>query len=119
MRPDTLDMEAAEAALRAAHEDHALTLAGRRRIGFDPAADLVFDYVTPATSHPNTLILVAFDADGGTVAQETWLSVGGGFIVREGEALARNGAAPPIRCRSATPPICSRSPPRRASASPN
>ena len=54
-------------------------------------ADIVFDYVTPPTSHPNTLLLAAFDAEGARLAGETWLSVGGGFVVREGEALSDEG----------------------------
>src|SRR5262249_7654097 len=74
----------------------------RRRLAFDPARDIVFDYVTPATSHPNTLTLEAFDAEGGTVARETWLSVGGGFIAREGEELAgAGGPAYPLPFRDA------------------
>ncbi|MDE3177302.1 MAG: L-serine ammonia-lyase, partial [Pseudomonadota bacterium] len=101
-RPDTLDATAADEILRAAHAERALMLAGRRRIGFDPAKDIVFDYVTPATSHPNTMRLAAFDAGGGVVAQETWLSVGGGFVVREGEALgASDGPAYPLPFRDA------------------
>ena len=106
LKPDTLDLAEAEAVLRGAHEQRMLPLAGRRSIAFDPAADIVFDYVTPPTNHPNTLKLAAFDAGGAVVAEETWLSVGGGFIVRDGEALAdgRGGdlsAAVPRRRRTA------------------
>ena len=93
LRPDTLDPTEADAVLRGAHEQHVLPLAGRRRIVFDPAADVVFDYVTPPTNHPNTLRLAARDAAGETVAEETWLSVGGGFIVRDGAALPEGPAA--------------------------
>ena len=101
-RPDTLDATQVDEILRGAHEERALSLAGRRRIAFDPAKDIVFDYVTPATSHPNTLVLAAFDASGAVVAQETWLSVGGGFVVREGEALgASGGPAYPLPFRDA------------------
>jgi L-serine dehydratase len=93
LRPDTLDMAQAEAVLRAAHDERTLALAGRRPIRFDPAFDLAFDYVTTPPSHPNTLALSAFDAHGATVAEETWLSVGGGFIVREGEAITEGASA--------------------------
>jgi L-serine dehydratase len=92
LRPDTLDADEAEAIVRAAQEAHVLPLAGRRRIAFDPAKDIVFDYVTAPKNHPNTLTFAAFDAQGATVAEETWLSVGGGFVVREGEPLAEGGA---------------------------
>ena len=91
IKPDTLDPTQADAIALAAHTQHVLALAGRRRLDFDPGRDIVFDYVTPATSHPNTLVFEAFDAEGATVAGETWLSVGGGFIVREGDELAASG----------------------------
>ena len=84
-RPDTLRAEEAEAVLELVNDHHFLPLAGRRRIVFAPASDIVFDTVTPPTGHPNTLVLSAYDAAGETVAEETWLSVGGGFVVREGE----------------------------------
>jgi L-serine dehydratase len=102
IKPDTLDPMQADAIVLAAHTQHILPLAGRRRLAFDPVRDIVFDYVTPATSHPNTLTLEAFDAEGATVARETWLSVGGGFIAREGEELAAaGGAAYPLPFRDA------------------
>ncbi len=101
LKPDTLDPDEAEAVLRVAHEERILPLAGRRRIAFDPARDVVFDYVTPPTNHPNTLRLAAHDAGGATVAEETWLSVGGGFVVREGEALASGESSYPLPFRDA------------------
>ena len=61
-----------------------LKLAGRRSIAFDPATAIVFDTVTPAPRHPNTLRLIARDAEGAALADETWLSIGGGFVVRDG-----------------------------------
>ncbi len=102
LKPDTLDPTEADAIALAAHTQHVLPLAGRRRLAFDPARDIVFDYVTPAASHPNTLVFEAFDGEGATVARETWLSVGGGFIVREGDDLASaGGPAYPLPFRDA------------------
>jgi L-serine dehydratase len=102
LKPDTLDPAEAEAIFRAAQGERVLPLAGRRRIRFDPATDVVFDYVTPPINHPNTLKLAAYDSGGAVVAQETWLSVGGGFIVRDGEALAGDAAtAYPLPFRDA------------------
>ncbi len=102
VKPDTLDPVEADAIVGAAHTAHTLPLAGRRRIAFDPARDIVFDYVTPPTHHPNTLKLAAYDAAGATVADETWLSIGGGFIVRDGETLeGKAGPAYPLPFRDA------------------
>ena len=81
--PDTVDLDAAEALVMAARETKTLNLAGRHAIAFDAERAIRFDTVTPAPRHPNTMRLVAGDADGRALADETWLSVGGGFIIRD------------------------------------
>ena len=89
--PDTVDLDAAEALLARVRETKALNLAGRRAIPFDAERAIVFDTVTPAPRHPNTMRLVARDGQGGALADETWLSVGGGFIIRDGAGDRRVG----------------------------
>jgi L-serine dehydratase len=83
-RPETVDLDAAEALVARVRETMRLNLAGRRIIAFDPAAAIRFDTLTPAPRHPNTMRLAARDVEGGALANETWLSVGGGFIIRDG-----------------------------------
>ena len=82
--PETVDPDAAEALAARVRGAHALNLAGRRVIAFDPASAVRFDTLTPAPRHPNTMRFVARDAEGRALADETWLSVGGGFIIRDG-----------------------------------
>jgi L-serine dehydratase len=82
--PETVDLDAAEALVARVRETKALNLAGRRLIAFDPESAIRFDTVTPAPRHPNTMRLVARDGEGRALADETWLSVGGGFIIRDG-----------------------------------
>jgi L-serine dehydratase len=82
--PETVDLDAAEALVARVRETKALNLAGRRAIAFDAERALRFDTVTPAPRHPNTMRFVASDAQGSALADETWLSVGGGFIIRDG-----------------------------------
>ena len=82
--PDTIDLDAAEALVARVGETKALNLAGRRAIAFDAERAIRFDIVTPAPRHPNTMRLVARDEQGRALADETWLSVGGGFIIRDG-----------------------------------
>ncbi len=79
-------------ARRQAPRDKRLPLAGRRTIAFDPVRAVVFDVLTPPPRHPNTLRLVAKDAEGATLGDETWLSVGGGFVIREERRMARSRA---------------------------
>jgi L-serine dehydratase len=82
--PDTVDLDAAEALVARVRETKALNLAGQRAIVFDAERAIRFDTVTPAPRHPNTMRLVARDEQGMALADETWLSVGGGFIIRDG-----------------------------------
>ncbi len=97
LEPDTVDLDAADRLVAAVRETQCVPLAGRRSIGFNPERAIVFDVVTPPQRHPNTLQLVARDAAGAAVADETWLSIGGGFILRDGYATVaaeEDGRAP-------------------------
>ncbi len=82
--PETVDLDAAEALVARVRETKTLNLVRRRAIPFDPERGIVFDTVTPAPRHPNTMRFVARDGEGRALADETWLSVGGGFIIRDG-----------------------------------
>jgi L-serine dehydratase len=62
-----------------------LRLAGRRAIQFHEVTDLLFHERETLPQHPNGLRLSAFAASGGLLAAETFFSVGGGFVVREGD----------------------------------
>ena len=63
-----------------------LDVTGLGPLPFDPDRDLVFDRATPTPAHPNTLRFLLHDAAGAALREEVWHSVGGGFILREGEA---------------------------------
>ena len=83
--PDTVVPDHAARILADAHDTHRLELSARHPIAFDPAADVVFDRLSPTPAHPNTMQLNAFAGDGAVLAEERWCSVGGGFIARESE----------------------------------
>ena len=90
--PDTVDPDRTEAIVARVGRDKAIGVAGRR-IRFDPATDLVFDHGAPFGRHPNAMSFAAENAAGALVAEETWYSVGGGFIEREGAAPGEDEAA--------------------------
>lgn len=88
--PATLDPDAAgqaEAALRATGVLHP---EGLDELHFEPDSDLVFDYGPPLPGHANGLILRAFDRDGRPWHQQTYYSVGGGFVLTESELQAQS-----------------------------
>ncbi|TZF84811.1 L-serine ammonia-lyase [Pedobacter sp. BS3] len=64
-----------------------LKLNDKGYIGFDMAHDIRFNCREALPYHPNALTFIADMAEQGQYS-ETWYSVGGGFIVREGGQLA-------------------------------
>ncbi len=88
--PDTMEAEAAEAALAANRDTKMLTPEGLPALRFDPDSDLVFDYGPALPGHANGMILSATDAQGDVIFQRTYYSVGGGFVLTA-EELARKG----------------------------
>ncbi|MCC6613110.1 MAG: L-serine ammonia-lyase [Anaerolineae bacterium] len=77
-----------------------IALLGRKIIPFDPAADLIFHYNRSLPFHPNGIRLSARLDDGSTV-EGTYYSIGGGFVVREGEATGEDEITAPYPCMSA------------------
>ena len=61
-----------------------LLLQGTKEIAFDYASDIIFLKRESLPFHPNALSFAATFANG-TVVEETYYSVGGGFVVKEGE----------------------------------
>lgn len=86
--PETYDADSAEATLAANRESRTLSPEGLGTLRFDPATDLIFDYGPPLPGHANGMVLMATDAQGDVISQETYFSVGGGFVVTEGELAA-------------------------------
>jgi L-serine dehydratase len=90
-RPDTIEVDRIEPIVHDAIADHTLLLGGMRSIEFDEARDLRFHCDASLPRHPNGMRMTATDEAGKTLAQETYYSVGGGFVVSEAEADAGQG----------------------------
>ncbi|MGR3435232.1 MAG: L-serine ammonia-lyase [Shimia sp.] len=86
--PDTYEAAAAEAALAANRETGRLTPPGLPPLAFDPTRDLRFDFGPALPGHANGMVLAATDAQGDTILQETYYSVGGGFVLTAAELAA-------------------------------
>ena len=71
-----------------------INLGGKRMIDFDPATDLVFYMDTVLPFHSNGLIFRAF-YENGQGESHTYYSVGGGFVVKEGEENKSTGITLP------------------------
>jgi L-serine dehydratase len=62
-----------------------VTPPGLPPLKFAPETDLDFDYGPPLPGHANGMILRAFDTAGNLYLEETYYSVGGGFVMTERE----------------------------------
>ncbi|WP_075214784.1 L-serine ammonia-lyase [Mongoliimonas terrestris] len=91
LRPDSLDPDEAETRLATIRGEARLTIADGRTIGFDPDRDVVFDCNQVFDRHPNAMRFQALDGAGRVVASEVWFSVGGGFVVRDGDEAGEGG----------------------------
>lgn len=79
--PDTVDERLADIA-----ERRRIALLGRHEIDFVLRRDLVLHRRRSLPFHPNGMRMTAFDADGNELDQETYYSIGGGFVLTEDDA---------------------------------
>ncbi|WP_417589638.1 L-serine ammonia-lyase [Pararhodobacter oceanensis] len=86
--PESYDAARAEAALADIHTRKRVSPPDLPELAFDPKVDLVFDYGPALDGHANGMVLLARDAQGDIIAQETYFSIGGGFVVTEAEHQA-------------------------------
>ena len=83
--PATYDADKAEAVLAAITATHRISPSGLPELEFDPKRDLTFDYGPALPGHANGMILKAVDAQGDVILQETYYSIGGGFVLTAAE----------------------------------
>ncbi|MFP7571299.1 L-serine ammonia-lyase [Marivita sp. S2033] len=86
--PETYDHAHAEATLARIRETRSIHPDGLDPLGFDPETDLRFDFGPNLPGHANAMILRATDKQGDVIAQETYFSIGGGFVMTEAELAA-------------------------------
>ncbi|HEY6128846.1 MAG TPA: L-serine ammonia-lyase [Candidatus Acidoferrum sp.] len=92
--PDQIAPENIEPKLASIRTKRSLPLAGTREIPFDESRDLLFHKNKTLAFHSNGMRYRAFDAEDAPIADQVYYSIGGGFVVREGEAAGANAKAP-------------------------
>ncbi|MBE9598903.1 L-serine ammonia-lyase [Pedobacter sp. MC2016-24] len=83
--PVTFDVNAIDSTVECIKKDHTLELAGSKTLPFSYDEDLVFLFFESLPFHPNAVTFQAF-LNTGKAISETYYSVGGGFVVKEGES---------------------------------
>ncbi|MFN3936510.1 MAG: L-serine ammonia-lyase [Gemmobacter sp.] len=92
--PEDYDHDRAEATLERIRSIRQIEPAGLPPLAFDPDRDLIFDYGPALPGHANGMILRATDAQGDVIAEETYYSIGGGFVLTEAELAAGEASRP-------------------------
>lgn len=87
--PETTPVNDIEAKMQRINDENKINLAGENIINFNPNENIAFLYNESLPFHPNALTFLTTLANGDTVS-ETWYSVGGGFVLKEGEQRAKN-----------------------------
>ncbi|MBS1654113.1 MAG: L-serine ammonia-lyase [Bacteroidetes bacterium] len=82
--PVTFDVNQIEDKIKAILSMQRIILQGLHEIPFDPREDIDFLITETLPFHPNALSFLASFKNGDSIA-ETYYSVGGGFVVKEGE----------------------------------
>src|SRR5262245_23836370 len=81
--PDSVEVDRIPALLKAIRDQSRLTLAQGPTIGFDERNDLVFHRRESLPFHANGMRFFAFDGSGAAIAERTYYSVGGGFVISD------------------------------------
>ena len=98
--PDTVDVEAIPALLKAVRDSGRLELLGTHGVPFTEKRDLVFYRRESLPLHANGMRFVAFDADEAEIDARVYYSVGGGFVI--GDEAAVDGSRTPAIVADAT-----------------
>jgi L-serine dehydratase len=95
--PSTYDAVKADAALARIRDTRVIEAPGLPPLDFDPSKDLLFDYGPALPGHANGMILKATDAQGDVILQETYYSIGGGFVLTATELAEAGGTGSKAR----------------------
>ncbi len=77
--PDRVDPDRIDDLIAGLEDTKRLAIGGKK-IAFDPAKDLIFDYEIRDQSHPNEMIFRCLGDDNNILTEMVFCSIGGGFI---------------------------------------
>jgi L-serine dehydratase len=82
--PETIDVNSINPTIQLIKDHNQLLLGGENNIVFNSAEHLKFLYNETLPFHPNGMSIIISTIDGKEIT-ETYYSVGGGFVIKEGE----------------------------------
>lgn len=94
--PVTIEPEAVQQIPRQIQESKQLNLGGIQLIDFQPSTDIRFLFSETLPFHPNGLCFRAYNDSAMLLHEATFFSIGGGFVVKEGETGNRESVQLPF-----------------------
>ena len=91
--PETVDPDGVASRIERIRAQLQVVLLGKHAVAFHPAEDIVFHRLHSLPKHPNGMRFTALGEGGAEIAQRTYYSVGGGFVV--GESTSADASAGP------------------------
>ncbi|MBN2689033.1 MAG: L-serine ammonia-lyase [Gammaproteobacteria bacterium] len=92
--PETIDPDKVEGALQQLTDTKKLKLLNEHQITFDPVHDIIFNSYITMEKHSNAMKITAFNKENQTLEEDIYYSIGGGFIIKEGEEVKVNSKPP-------------------------
>jgi len=89
--PVTFEVDRIDSKISQISASKCIVLGGKQEIFFDPAVDVEFLFSESLPFHPNGLSFLASFSNGDALS-ETYYSIGGGFVVKEGETQSAGSA---------------------------
>ncbi|MBV9295783.1 MAG: L-serine ammonia-lyase [Acidobacteriaceae bacterium] len=95
-KPEEADPSSIDSLVHAIRAERSLAVLGRDAIEFDEPRDLLYHNDRVLPGHPNGMRFSAFDPNGALLMSEVYYSIGGGFIVKEGEPASTDSGSLPV-----------------------
>ncbi|MGN0905110.1 MAG: L-serine ammonia-lyase [Alphaproteobacteria bacterium] len=85
IEPDKADPDKSAVLIDTIRNKQVMLFLGRYKKAFVEKRDIIMHYDKVLPGHPNAMTFTAFAADGAKIAERTYFSIGGGFVVAEEE----------------------------------
>ncbi|WP_153798070.1 L-serine ammonia-lyase [Foetidibacter luteolus] len=89
--PETIDVDSITPKVKAITTNKQILIGGGKPVAYDPLTNLQFLFTETLPFHPNGISFLAAFSNGETIS-ETYYSIGGGFVVKEGEGQSSKDA---------------------------
>jgi len=95
-KPDTVCPDKIKSGFKEIIDNKSINLYHKVKIPFDISKDFIFNYKDLLPSHTNGMRFTAFNVDGKKIASEIYYSIGGGFIITEGQTSGNTQLTHPL-----------------------